>query len=66
MLIEILKRLGSNVYTNKLHNELNILLSRVLSEHGLNTGGTFEWVDSILVKVSELCGVNILWTLWSL
>lgn len=37
---------------NRLEKRLNQILANVKNDKSLNAGGKFEWVDSLLVKVS--------------
>lgn len=50
-----LKRVLENLEQNKtvthLIDDVNNLHNAANQDSGLNTGGTFEWVDSVLVKV---------------
>lgn len=35
---------------NEIRTSLNMLINKINKDHSVNTGGKFEWVDSLLVK----------------
>lgn len=47
----VVENLEQNKTVTKLIDEINSLQNAASQDDGLNTGGTFEWVDSVLVKV---------------
>lgn len=58
---DILNCLKTHTFSNRFANELQTLETQLCTlqvnvdkEGTLNAGGKFEWVDSILIKVSEL------------
>ena len=53
-LLEEMKNLESSVIAEveKIYMNLGRLKKFVQEDHCLNAGGKFEWVDSVLVKVS--------------
>lgn len=52
--ILILIQIANALQDVKLSLELQSLNNHVCSTENLNTGGKFEWIDSILVKVCSL------------
>lgn len=47
----VLENLEQNKTVTRLIDDINVLQNAANQDGGLNTGGTFEWVDSVLVKV---------------
>jgi hypothetical protein len=43
-----------------LEHRLNKLAQNVAKEGSLNAGGKFEWIDSVLVKVSKCSGKKVI------
>lgn len=50
--IDMLIQIANILVNNELVGLLKALRERVCSTGNLNSGGKFEWIDSILVKVS--------------
>lgn len=50
--ILILIKITNALQDFNLSSSLQVLNDRVCSTANLNSGGKFEWIDSILVKVS--------------
>jgi len=53
--IDMLIQIANMLVNNELVGLLKSLSERVCSTGNLNSGGKFEWIDSILVKVSLFC-----------
>lgn len=49
---DALIRISNAIDDFDLTSSLQILKNRVCSNGNLNSGGKFEWIDSILIKVS--------------
>jgi len=56
--ISILIQITNKLKDSDLSNSLKTLVDRVCSAESLNSLGKFEWIDSILIKVS-LCYIFV-------